>query len=221
MTSWPPRWANVSIQPAIFTRWSTDWAYPSSLPTQSIARCVGPGSCEPGAATETPSPSIFGAWDSQKFSWRSRSCWSAVWNMHCVDMTRPARISSAVRLDIRVTSYPCDWRPRASWRPDWPAPTTSIVRMRVLAPKGGLLGGLVQRVADEGQQGLDDRDLPPRVHDHDRYAPGDTERLPHVLRLEQLAVVEVVDRDDVRQSAALEVVEGGEGVLEAAGVGQD
>ena len=42
MTSWPPRCANVSIQPAIFTRWSTDCAYPSSLPTQSIARCVGP-----------------------------------------------------------------------------------------------------------------------------------------------------------------------------------
>ncbi|CAM5414924.1 hypothetical protein SGRI78S_03573 [Streptomyces griseus subsp. griseus] len=63
MTSWPPRWAKVSIQPAIFTRWSTDWAKPSSLPTQSTARE------ESGAATETPSPSIFGAWDSQKFSW--------------------------------------------------------------------------------------------------------------------------------------------------------
>ncbi|GAA3296460.1 hypothetical protein GCM10020295_26290 [Streptomyces cinereospinus] len=100
------------------------------MPTQSIARCEGPGSNEPGAATETPSPSILGAWDSQKFSCRSRSCCSAVWNMHCVDMTRPERISSAVRFDIRVTSYPCDCSPRASWSPDWPAPTTSIFRMR-------------------------------------------------------------------------------------------
>lgn len=58
--------------------------------------------------TETPRPSIRGACDSQKFSWISRSCSRAVWNMHCVDMTRPDRISSAVRLDIRVTSYPWD-----------------------------------------------------------------------------------------------------------------
>ncbi len=126
MTSWPPRWANVSIQPAIFTRWSTDWAYPSSLPTQSMTR-------EPsGPATETPRPSILGACDSQKFAWMSRSCWSAVWNMHWVDMTRPDRISSAVRLDIRVTSYPCAWSPRAIWSPDCPAPTTSIFRMGAL-----------------------------------------------------------------------------------------
>jgi hypothetical protein len=50
---------------------------------------------------------------------------------------------------------------------------------------------------------------------------GDRQRLPHVLRVEPLAAVEVVDGDDVRQPAALEVVERGEAVLEAAGVGQD
>ncbi len=68
------------------------------MPTQSTARE------ESGAATETPRPLMRGAWLSQKLIWRSRSCWSAVWNMHWVDMTRPARTSSAVRLDIRVTS---------------------------------------------------------------------------------------------------------------------
>ena len=43
----------------------------------------------------------------------------------------------------------------------------------------------LERVADEGQQGLDHRDPLPRVHDHDRYVRGDRQRLPHVLRLER------------------------------------
>lgn len=63
------------------------------------ARVVGAG----GGDRDAESFDLRGL-DSQKFSWRSRSCWRAVWNMHCVDMTRPDRISSEVRLDIRVTS---------------------------------------------------------------------------------------------------------------------
>src|SRR5690606_14522460 len=146
---------------------------------------------------------------------RSRSCCRAVWNMHCVDMTRPVRISSAVRLDMRVTSYPCDWRPRASWRPDWPAPTTSIFRIRGCL----VLRGFVERVAHEGQEGLDGRDPAARIHDHYRYARGDRQRVPYVLGVEVLTAVEVVDRDDVRQSAALEVVQRRPAVLQTAGVG--
>src|SRR3546814_2007493 len=65
------------------------------------------------------------------------------------------------------------------------------------------------------------RDPVTRTHDHYRHLRGYGQGLADVLRLVTRCSLEVVDRHDVRQAAALEVVERREAVLQTPGVGED
>src|SRR3954447_2725901 len=55
----------------------------------------------------------------------SRADSKVIW----LDITEPSRISSAVRSDTSVTSWPCRTSPSASAVPAGPAPTTAIRRV--------------------------------------------------------------------------------------------
>ncbi len=98
MTIFPPSRSTSAIQAGIFNRWSTERAGVSSRAAQRIA-----GS-PPGPATANWIPSIGGQPSAHRSRPRSRSWPRAVPNMAWLDMTRPPRMSSGVRLETTVTS---------------------------------------------------------------------------------------------------------------------
>src|ERR1700712_2468583 len=79
--------------------------------------------------------------------------------MAWVEVGQPSRISSGVRADIRVTSYPSARRLSASCSPAWPAPTIRMLRkVRLLLQRPASTAGDGQRadpvpcMVDDGQQ---------------------------------------------------------------------
>jgi hypothetical protein len=97
-SSLPPRSSNSFIQVGIFTRWSTDCAGTSRREDHEMAFPPAP------SGTVNPMPSTGGHCSSHRFRPSVRSRASEPPNMHWLDMTLPARISSGVRLDTMVTS---------------------------------------------------------------------------------------------------------------------
>src|SRR5450631_594510 len=90
-------------------------------------------------------------------------------------------------------------------------------------PTGGS-GGAVdapQRGFDEKYEGLLDVAAAAGVAEHDGDVGGDRERLSDLAGMMGGDPVEEVDGDDERHAEMLEVVDGGEAVVKAAGVDED
>jgi hypothetical protein len=80
----------------IFTRWSTDCAGDSSRAAHRMGSVDSSGPGPGGTMTKEP-PSMSGTEPAQKSSPSVRSLSSAVLNMHWLELTRLAAISSPVR----------------------------------------------------------------------------------------------------------------------------
>jgi hypothetical protein len=76
-------------------------------------------------------------------------------------------------------------------------------------------------VLDDAYEDVLDRLLVPGVAQHDRYVLVEVEGLPYVLLRVTDRALEAVDADEERYGAPLEVVDGGEAVLQATRVGED
>src|SRR3954469_21272225 len=105
-----------------------------------------------------------GAGGSRSATPRVASASSADSKVIWLDITDPARISSAVRSLTSVTSWPCRTSPSANAVPAGPAPTIAIRRGELMPPSVSPVAGLTARDGVEDRrprrrQRVDDREV--------------------------------------------------------------